>query len=341
MTKMKVGINYAWKNYAWDFGLPPRRDTGSAWGPRAAWQATIDAELDCFAASGLFCVRWFLLGDGTTYGVEDGRPHLDSANSGQWRFDDPPPLSDEFLKDFDQLLARCKAAGILLLPSLIDFHFCLPGILAPGSSGIVKCGRGDVIIDPHKRERFFDRVLQPLLEVAATHRSSIYAFELMNEPEWCTRRPGLTTDLLNSNRIIPFDDMCTFLRAGAKVVNDAGFKSTVGFALHSSLSSWDSPGLDLTLHQFHYYAEPAELPPNMFDPRWPAIVGEFATAPHRPWPELNGAQDVLSRLRHVESKGYEVAFLWSSNREEEHSADPPAVDFSEPNRALIRRYTQS
>lgn len=337
-SKMKVGINYAWKNYAWDFGLPPQKDSGSSWGARAAWRATIDRELAELVEVGFFCVRWFLLGDGTTYGIGEARPHHDAQLDGQWRFDDPPSLSAEFLEDFRFLLGRCKAAGILLLPSLVDFHFCFPGTVVAGSSRIVKCGRHDVITDPQKRVLFLSRTLQPLLDVAAEHRDSIYAVEVMNEPEWCTRRAYSPSDAMNLNKTVPLDEMRAFLRQGAKLINGAGFASTVGFAAHSSLKDWDSPDLELTLHQFHFYTEPPFLPPHDFDPRWPAIVGEFATARHRPWPALGASQDVLSRLRHIEGKGYPVAFPWSANREEEHSADPPAVDFSDANRALMRRY---
>jgi hypothetical protein len=195
-----------------------------------------------------------------------------------------------------------------------------------------------VIIDAQKRALFFDRVLDPLLDVAAGHRGAIYAIEVMNEPEWCTRNSLLSSDLLNPNKSVPLGDMRAFLSSGASRINAAGFKSTVGFATHSTLKEWDSPGLGVTLHQFHFYAEPAELPVHDFDPHWPAIVGEFATARHRPWKALGASQDVLSRLRHIEAQGYPVAFPWSANREEEHSADPPAVDFTAANRALIRRY---
>lgn len=336
---MQVGINYAWKNYAWDFGLPPQKNSGSNWGARAAWRPTIDKELAELVDIGFFCVRWFLLGDGTTYGVGADRPHLDPRGNGQWRFDSPPKISDEFLEDFDHLLACCEKAGIQILPSLVDFHFCFPGITIPGSDGIVKSGRHDVLIDPRKRTPFFDNVLRPLLRVAGDHKAAIYAFEVMNEPEWCTRLPG--ADALNPNKSVPLDDMRAFLSEGASIINDAGFRSTVGFAMHPTLKLWDSPGLGVTLHQFHFYAEPALIPPHSFDARWPVIVGEFATAPHRPWSELGAAQDVLSRLRHIEEKGYPAAFLWSANREEEHSSDPSspvAVDFSEANRALMRRY---
>jgi hypothetical protein len=341
---MQVGINYAWKNYSWDFGLPPQNDSGRDWGPRAEWMPTIEADLAGFLELGLFCVRWFLLGDGTTYGIGKDRPHLDTEHPEKgpeaWRFDTPPPLSDEALQDFAELLACCDRAGIKLLPSLLDFRFCFPGEAVAGSSGIVKGGRSDVFVDAWKKQQFLEQVLSPLLQVASTRRHVIYAFEVINEPEWCTRPLFLPPELCDAHKTVPAADMQTFVRDAAGLINQAGFESTTGFALYQTLEEWNSPGLGLTLHQFHYYAEPAMLPQEVFDPRWPLIVGEFASARHRPWPDLGATQDVLSRLRHIEQKGYPAAFVWSANREEEHSADPPAVDFSDANRTLIRRYTR-
>src|SRR4051794_34557874 len=132
---MRVGVNYAWHNYAWDFGLPPRKDSDHAWGPRAAFRIHLAEELRALRDLGLFAVRWFLLGDGTTYGTGATRPHLDPG-SGQWRFDNCPPIGPEFLADFEALVAACAAADLQLLPSLIDFHFCFPGLPIPGSGGI-------------------------------------------------------------------------------------------------------------------------------------------------------------------------------------------------------------
>jgi hypothetical protein len=334
---MRVGINYAWENYAWDFGLPPRKDPDIPWGPRAAFRASIRQELQTLRAMGLFAVRWFLLGDGTTYGVDGARPHPDPRSSLAWRFDDCPQLAPEFLEDFGELLAACAAADMLLLPSLVDFHFCFPGLLIPGSLRHVKCGRSDVLVDPSKREAFLQRVLAPLLEVAAGYRDTVYAFELINEPEWCTREPGSGSDLLDAKKTVPLNDMLEYVRAGAARINRAGFRSTVGFARYQTVEKWRSADLGLSLHQFHYYGDIDVIPPNSFDSRWPLIVGEIATAPHRPWKELGPRQDVLSRLQLLDQKAYPVTFLWSRNRAEE-SAEEPAVDWSEHTRALVTSF---
>jgi hypothetical protein len=331
---MRVGINYPWNNYGWDFGAPPVRDDGHPWGPRAAWRATIDRELAGYRSLGLFAVRWFILADGTNYGSGAARPH----HGGGWHFD-PPPLSPEFLEDFTFLLGRFQAAKMLLLPSLIDFHFCQSGQEVPGSAGYVKQGRADVLVDPAKRQRFLDGVLRPLVAIAAAHRDAIYAFEVMNEPEWCTESPGSLIDALNPRRTIPLSAMRAFLQKGLTIINDAGLVSTVGFNMHDTLLAWDSAGLGVTLHQFHYYAARPPLPPHTFDPRWPCIIGEFASAPQNPWPELGHAQDVYSRLHHIQALGYPAAFIWSARSTPDPA--PNAVAWNDATRGDIARFVGS
>ena len=350
---MQVGINYAWKNYGWDFGLPPKKNDGSSWGERAAWQSTIDRDLARFVEVGFFCVRWFLLGDGTNYGVGVERPRLDPRGNNPWRFASPPRISEEFLHDFERLIARFEAAGIQLLPSLLDFHFCLPGVRVPGTDEIIKGGRRDALLDipgpadpaappwPHQRTQFLDGVVDPLLEVAARHPRAIYAFEVMNEPEWCTQDPARPPAIHDPSATVPLPEMRAFVREAAARINHAGFRSTVGFSHYDTLSRWDCAGLGLTLDQFHYYGDPSVLPVNPHGPRAPTMIGELATAPHRPWPELGASQDLLSRLRLAADKGYPTAFLWSANRDEQSSTDPSAliaVDASDANLALVRRY---
>ncbi len=333
---MKVGINYAWKNYAWDFGSAPKKNSGSLWGAPAAWRERIDHELAEFAALGFCAVRWFLLGDGTTYGIDDKKPVLDAQNG--WTVGEVPSLPSGFVEDFSFLLERCAIAGIQLLPSLVDFHLAFPGVTVPGSDGIVKSGRHELLCDPEKRETFLQTTLVPLLQCSADFPDVIYAWEVINEPEWCTSAPEQPLSALDPRKPVRRDEMRAFISRGASLINEAGFLSTVGFAYHASLRQWDSPGMGLTLHQFHYYAEPGHIPVHNFDPRWPVIVGEIATAPHRPWPELGARQDVESRLRLLAEKGYPATFLWSANREEEHCANPPAVDYSPENRARMRHF---
>lgn len=363
MARMEVGINYPSgpgthsPTYGWDFGIAP-----PGWGP-LLWKTLLADDLRQFRELGFVAVRWFILGDGLTYGTpKDGHPPRLEGNA--WRFTPPPSLAGtQILEDFQQMLEvfrQINAQGgppIKLLPSLIDFLAFRPGM--PMNEGWVKQGRADLVREPAKRTLFLQTVLKPLLELTwrPEYRDLLYAWELVNEPEWVTY-----TDKPTPERPLAVEDMRAFIREGAALINALGydatarrgyFRSTVGFAMYHSLfdrpafqdsfgvwrpAGWNSPGLGLTLHQFHHYAQPAmmqngllvphpggRLERNTFDSRWPCIIGEIATGPDcNPWPELP-LQDVHNRLTHAERCGYPATFLWSARRPaEEDQPGAPA-----------------
>ena len=183
---MLVGINYPWIDYGWDFGGPPPEWVACE--NLAAWQAKkrkqIEEDFRLFAAQGICAVRWFIMADGLNYGMNAWAPRK-AANG--WTFD-PLPAEDLFysrlVNDFEFVLQVCRNNNLKLFPSLIDFSWCWQGNPVAGNSGIIKGGRYDIVRDPEKRQAFLDRILDPLLELCMRYLDSIYAWELINEPEW-------------------------------------------------------------------------------------------------------------------------------------------------------------
>src|SRR6185436_1632801 len=147
--------------------------------------------------------------------------------------------------------------------------------------GWVKQGRGDAVRDPAKRSRFLDAALDPLLRVSTGHRDVIYAWELMNEPDWITR--GWHPDPL-AEPPIPERAMREFLEDGKQRIRTAGFKPTIGFG---SAETLQRSGVTAEINQFHYYPNGrTRLAPHAFDRRFPGIIGEFATSTADIWPDL-------------------------------------------------------
>jgi hypothetical protein len=224
-TLIKVGVNYPWKNYGWDFGNPPSGYT------KVNFKTDVPNDLDHFKKLGAFAVRWFILGDGFTYGTGSHapRPDTDPSRTGQWRFHDPPELQNyanggdysQIKKDFEDLLKLLKERQMQIIPSLIDHKWCLAG-KTTSNAGFVKQGRSDVVNDGSKRKKFFDRVLEPLLDISKKYRETIYAWELINEPEgavygrWETHvfsldikyRSDLVAGKINSRLKSAFDNAC-------------------------------------------------------------------------------------------------------------------------------------
>jgi hypothetical protein len=322
---MLVGVNYPWIDYAWDFGDPPE-----AWvNPQyvAEWREKkrqqIVADFRAFAEMGLFAVRWFMLADGLSYGAGADAPKI---VSGKWTFDSLPRehrFHQQLCDDFEFVLKTCDELKIKFVPSLIDFHWCHQGTVADANAGIVKGGRYDIVADPAKSKTFFDHVLEPLLEISLRYPDAIYAWELINEPEWVTETRSLMQIRSDVNKTVTQDQMLAFIAEGvgrinAKLLPDGrqAFRSTIGFAHWDAIESWDSAGLGVTLHQFHYYApDRRKIPKHHFSDEYPCFIGEFATTFQRGWPELKKqdlARAITARLRCVEEKGYPAAFLWSA-----------------------------
>lgn len=333
---MDVGVNYPWFNYGWDFGDAPPGWRSSGQDPN--WIAQIDADLQRFRQLGIKVVRWFIIADGLTYGTGSQAPRPDTEQSrlGQWRFDDPPQIGEAFLTHFQALLGRFarlnrgERQAIQLLPVLLDFKFCEPGILPVGRADSalrqtvpdpdwVKQGRADVLIDSQKRRKFFERALQPLLRASQAHPDCIYAWELINEPEWVTSgwHPHRARSLpVNSS------DMASFLQEGMRHIRAARFKATIGF---NRIETIRQSRIFADYNQFHHYSPTRggrPLPQHTFAPRYPGIIGEFATSSNEDnWPDLSGAsQTTLYRLRHIRDQGYPLALPWSYRGTDRHTS---------------------
>jgi hypothetical protein len=321
MKSLLIGINYPWIDYGWDFGDPPLTWIGGQslekW--RAHKREQIVRDFREFARLGISAIRWFLLADGLNYGMGADAPETDGS---EWHFQ---PLAkrhafhQQLGDDFEFVLQTCAELKLQLLPSLIDFHFCFPGHVADENTGVVKCGRSDILNDAAKRRIFLDNVLEPLLDVSQKYSQTIYAWEPFNEPEWCTQKKGFTlfSRSKDLNRTVSLEKMREFIiDAVARVNHRKIFASTIGFAHWETIAAWEMADCGITLQQFHYYAQDNEqMPSSNADWNAPCIVGEFATAVERPWPELVASgttQAIPERLRWVAEKGYAGAFLWSA-----------------------------
>lgn len=328
---MQVGVNYPWLNYGWDFGPAPPSWRGDQADPQ--WYGKIDEHLQRFQTLGISVVRWFILADGLGYGTGNNAPYPDAGAEGEWRFD-PSPAAPEISQHFEELLQRFENLNrvapqpIQLLPVFIDFHFCDPGttpVTKPDPADPqatvpdpdwVKGGRGDAITDANKRERFLVEVLDPLLRVSQRHSDVLYAWELINEPEWITS--GWNPDG-KMNHPVDAASMHAFLEEGKARIRAAGLRPTIGFA---SIDTLRKTGVTAEINQFHHYPGGRKtLERHPFNPQYPGIVGEFASSTADIWPELKKkGQRVLNRLRQAEAQGYPLAIPWSFLAVDRHTS---------------------
>lgn len=341
---MQVGINYPWLDYGWDFGTPP---PGWRSGSDPRWVGRIDSDIARFKRIGVSVVRWFILGDGLTYGTGANAPQLDPG-TGQWNFS-PPDHSKDFLNHFETLLQRLLANNskspppVLLMPVFVDFHFCDPGLYAaeqlfsidgPAASpdtGFIKQGRAQAINDSTKQADFLQRALQPLLQIAASsYRSTIYAWDIINEPEWVTNNWHPDG---NKDHPIDEDSMKAFIEDGKSMIRSFDFKPTIGFNMIQTIRK---TSINADINQFHFYSDPdpkrqSKLEKHPFSPQFPGIIGEFATSATQDyWPDLKSQpQSVLNRLKFIAGQNYGLALPWSfnpNNERDSRSHWDPQVD---------------
>ena len=333
---MDVGVNYPWFSYGWDFGPAP---PGWRNGQDPEWVPHIGEHLQHLAAIGVSVVRWFILGDGLSYGTGPDAPKLDRSAAGDraaWGFD-PTALTRDFQEHFEALLQSfaTQSSGphpVRLMPVLVDYKFCEPGAWPVSKEdpdlqqsvpdqGWVKGGRVQAMTT--SRQRFTDQVLGPLLRLSAGYRDAIYAWDVCNEPEWVTN--GWHPDGRNDHPVNE-GEMRAFLQDNMSAIRQAGFRATVGFNRIETILQTHLYG---DINQFHHYTDGSRsLPRSPFDPRWPGIIGEFATsAAEDTWPELSqGSQRVLERLKLADSQGYALALPWSFRAADRHTAWTPPVE---------------
>jgi len=340
-----LGGNVPWIDCGWDFGPPPHGFSRPA--PRD--YGRVARELGQLRASGLHVVRWWILAGGTNYPVGRGIERVAEAQrcrtGVQFHLREgvvPPALGDDFLADFAALLEACRAAGVRLLPSLLSFEWFLPATrYSRGRSALV------FGVDPRRtRARvidFLDATLGPLVEVARAHAQAVYAFEVINEPDWVTEGgPWLGPGF--GRRRIAAHDMNALLSEAVERIVDAGLTATIGFK--DMRASWLGPRLYERLralgragryvHQMHHYPNvlgEGTLPPASLSAVQPVIVGEMPTArgqlwrvrprpsfgENLPWldrelmrSERDPERFLTARIALTRQRGYTGALLWAT-----------------------------
>ena len=351
MPRILVGFNLPWSHYGADFGVrhPRNREFWPSDGI-PPWRAPEDGRtmiantLDKLRDIGFSVIRWFIIADGGDYGVnyfqdsnhiwqmnlqiEDWVPHL--GNDNKWHVGLPAPLSGEFVDDFIFMLTAMRDARMKVIPVLIDFGFCFDGdplSLSPR----IKGGRYELINNPTKRGQFLNLVLRTLATQVRREglQDVIYAWDLINEPEWCTDvswpRTGLSigrTHLWSGFRQpnVSLDNMKAFIREGCAIISDinnslgASFRTTVGFVSRESPRvsgehAWNDSSLGVTLHQFHFrdiYADLEQV--SRFWTPGSCFIGEINDGLGA---VISGiSQGLYERLRIIDQRGYPAAFIW-------------------------------
>jgi len=279
-----LGANLPWVTYGCDFGA-------NLWRPRGGLAARSDlARLaDLFgelSAHGLRLLRWFLFCD--------GRAGIRFATDGT-----PLGPDDCVAADLDAALRLADRAGLGIVFTLLDFHWCKPARIV---DDVQLGGRRAAIGEARPRGALLDRVFGPVLRRYGTE-PAVAGWDLFNEPEWVTL--GLGT--VQPATALDAGVMRAFLADAAALAHaEARQPVTVGSASAVWLGLVRGIGLDV--YSPHWY--------DALDARWPLNAPVAALGLDRPvwlgeFPTRGSARDLATLLTQARASGYAGALLWS------------------------------
>lgn len=304
-----IGYNYPWafNKYGLYFGPHQREGEAVAPGPSYLdkWTVYFRRNLQILKEQyGVQVVRIFLMCNMFSWGGV--------SKSGKWR--PPKTLDPKYLVDLHAMFDALQSEEMMVIPSFFDFMV--------GDVPLRDEGRFRVITDPGLSAVFFNQILEPFVDVGKQYGSTVWAWEVINEPVWLTNIiwpidksshiPVMSREVLNR-----------FLDEAIQRLSTKHVLSTVGHRYFDDLKVLSTGDV----HQFHYYpaykqgvvvplTDPSQLP--QYGSQTRAILGEFgASATHGdPWKELDGRdgagalERVLERFTAIAAKGYRLAMLW-------------------------------
>jgi hypothetical protein len=261
------GVNYAWRNFAGDFG-------GIAqWGIKGVSVAPAGyvADLADMQKQGANVIRWWLFpdfrGDGVTF---------DGMNV-------PTGVSATALADFQKALELADQAGVFLMPTFFSFDNFRP---TQTNMGVLIRGIAPIALDANARKALVDKVVRPIVKAAqqSPYARRVFAWEVINEPEWAVTGASLyggdqAFDPTAGLTALTHGQMEAFIKdvVGGIRAESTGMVS-VGGAAPKWAHAWSMLGLDF--YQWHYYDWinqywPYTDGPGKYGLGKPVVVGEM------------------------------------------------------------------
>lgn len=270
--RFSYGINYAWKNYAADFGgISSWMKSGVADNP-----GVYAEELNDMADHGIKVVRWWVWPEFWTDAIsfdEDGAPL---------------PLGQQAVIDGLKALELANAAGIRIMFCLFSFD----GFRETRDAyGIRMTGYRDIVVDDAKRAALMTNVVSPFARALqrSVHFDSLHSWDVINEPEWAVggknkyggAHGGDSFEPNSDLEVVSHDQMEQFIADTIAVLHreTPDIPVSVGSAALKWATAWSR--LDLDFYQTHIYDWVNDYWPYHLSPEEaglgdkPLIMGEY------------------------------------------------------------------
>jgi hypothetical protein len=299
------GINVPWNQF------------GSDAGSHYQWGALYDSSFftSFFKGCkdyGVNCVRLWIHCDGRS------TPEFDATGS-------VTGLDTNFLSNLDDIFKIAAENNVMIMPCLWSFDMTKDFTAAAGKYAGM---HSDLIKDSLKTVSYVNNALVPMVKHLA-NTCNLFAYEIINEPEWSIKGPGTTVQLVSDKEMVRFCGM---------IAEAIHANSTKMVTVGSACLKWSSPrqgpaeshywsdssfqaaykktGAYLDFYQIHYYDW-------MYNPDWgydpfqtgrspaywkldkPALIGES--------PGIAGKYTVSQMVNAAFTNGYAGIMPWSFN----------------------------
>ena len=236
------GINVPWNAFGSDVG------THYQWGP--LYDSTYFSTLfQACKSGGVNCVRLWIHCDGRT------SPEFDDSGY-------VTGLDTNFLSNFDDILRIAQENNVMVMPCLWSFDMTKDFTATAGKYGGM---HANLIQDTLKTRSYINNALVPMVQHLA-NRCNLFAYEIINEPEWSISGPGTTVQLVSAQEMVRFcgmvaeaihansNAMVTVGSACLKWCSSRQPPATDFYWSDSSFkAAYDKPGAYLDFYQIHYY----------------------------------------------------------------------------------------
>lgn len=288
-----IGVNYAWKNWGVDFA-----DQG--WAERFK---TIQADLDLMKARGVRTLRWWVF--------------TDFVDSPLWEGTGPKRrckgLPKGWVENFMKTVEAARARGIRLYPCFSSFD-------------LGRKGFKEVVADKTVRKSFIEKAVHPLLD-AAGKDEGIFAWDIINEPEWLVRHEdGGDPNKELTNGPVKLAELREYIKDMAKEVKKRAKQPVSVGSAGLKWCGWQYDfysGLGLDFFDVHYYdwmtpwfdittvpkASLAKM--NAEYGAKPIIVGECMSHPETQYTGKNKPTDHYRFMQDIMKMGYMGYLPWA------------------------------
>jgi hypothetical protein len=263
------GANFAWKNFACDFGGKASWSMNGVAADKATYTTAIQEMKD----SGVDVIRWWMFPDLRGDGIQ-----LDDPTTRN-----PTGLGATVIDDVNAALAIAAEQNVHIRLTLFSFdNFRADSADSPGT--------GPIVTDATKRGLLMSKVVGPIARAveASPNKDRMIAWDVINEPEWATSGQDpygdQAFDAQSNLAFITYAQMETFIKDTVVAIKaESKAPVTVGSAAVKWAKAWSQCGLDY--HDFHWYGWVDQYYPHTKTPAdyliddQPVVVGEFPFTP--------------------------------------------------------------